>query len=370
MTLLVDVRHKLGSFDLEARFESHGQLTALFGPSGSGKTSLINMIGGLLRPTTGRIEANGQVFVDTRARVFVPKHRRRIGYVFQDARLFPHMTVAQNLRYGSWFTPAAERYADLDQIVRLLGIEHLMDRRPTSLSGGERQRVAIGRALVASPRLILMDEPLASLDEARKAEILPYIERLRDELQIPIVYVSHSIGEVARLASDIVVMDKGKVTAVGATADIMLRTDLFSYENRAEEGAVLEMDVVARDERFDIGVLRSEAGEMRVPGLKALVGDRVRLRVRARDVMLALEKPERISGLNVLKGSVLSLEKSQGAHVDVIVDCNGQSIVARITRLSAQTLPITPGIKVFAVVKSVSLDGSSAGPVRPRVETS
>lgn len=370
MTLFVDVRHKLGSFGIEARFETHGQLTALFGPSGSGKTSLINMIGGLLRPASGRIEANGQVFVDTQTRLFVPKHRRRIGYVFQDARLFPHMTVSQNLRYGRWFTPTTERYADLDQIVILLGIEHLMDRRPTGLSGGEKQRVAIGRALAASPKLILMDEPLASLDEARKAEILPYIERLRDELKIPIIYVSHSIVEVARLASDIVVLDKGKVMASGPTAEIMLRTDLLPHEDRAEAGAVLEMDVVERDERFDIGVLRSDAGEMRVPGLRAGVGDRIRLRVRARDVMVALEKPERISGLNVLKGRVLSLEKSQGAHVDVIVDCNSQSIVARITRLSAETLPIAPGIQVFAIVKSVSLDARSAGPVRPRLETS
>ena len=253
----VDIKHKLGDFELEARFETQGRLTALFGPSGSGKTSLVNMIGGLLRPTKGRIEAGGQVFVDTKARVFVPKHRRRIGYVFQDARLFPHLTITQNLRYGRWFTPASERYADLDQIVALLGIGHVLDRSPTALSGGEKQRVAIGRALAASPRLILMDEPLASLDEARKAEILPYIERLRDELKIPVVYVSHSIAEVARLASDIVVLDKGKVSAVGPTAEIMLRTDLLSHEDRAEAGAVLEMDVVARDERFDIGVLRS-----------------------------------------------------------------------------------------------------------------
>jgi len=369
MTLFVDVRHKLGSFEIEARFETHGQLTALFGPSGSGKTSLVNMIGGLLKPTSGRIEANGQVFVDTKKHIFVPKYRRRIGYVFQDARLFPHLTVIQNLRYGRWFTPSAERYADLDQIVELLGIGHLMERRPTALSGGEKQRVAIGRALAASPRLLLMDEPLASLDEARKAEILPYIERLRDELKIPVVYVSHSIAEVARLASDIVVLDKGKVAATGPTADIMLRTELLSLEDQAEGGAVIDMQVVEKDARFDIGVLRSAAGEMRVPGLHAAVGDHVRLRVRARDVMLALEKPNRISGLNVLSGRVVSMERMQGAHVDAIVDCGGEMLVARITRLSAETLSIRPGIQVFAIVKSVSLDGSAAGFVRPRVET-
>jgi len=370
MTLVVDVKHRLGSFDLEARFETHGNLTALFGPSGSGKTSLVNMIGGLLRPAQGKISAEGRVFVDTQARLFVPKHRRRIGYVFQDARLFPHLTVAQNLGYGRWFAPPSERYADLDQIVSLLGIGHLMSRKPTALSGGEKQRVAIGRALAASPRLILMDEPLASLDDARKAEILPYIERLRDAFAIPVVYVSHSIAEVARLASDIVVLDEGKVAAVGPAVEIMLRTELLPREDRAEGGALLEMEVVARDEAFDIGVLRSAAGEMHVPGLKAALGARVRLRVRARDVMLALERPQRISGLNVLSGRVVSVEQQRGPHVDVIVDCSGQRIVARITRLSAETLPITPGIQVFAIVKSVSFDGSTAGPVRPRVEMS
>jgi molybdate transport system ATP-binding protein len=366
----VDVRHRLGQFELEARFETKGKLTALFGPSGSGKTSLINMIGGLLRPASGRIEASGRVFVDTPAGVFVPRHRRRVGYVFQDARLFPHLTVLQNLNYGRWFTPAAERYADLDQIVALLGIGHLMGRRPTALSGGERQRVAIGRALAASPRLILMDEPLASLDEARKAEILPHIERLRDELEIPIVYVSHSIAEVARLATDIVVLDRGKVAALGPTADIMLRTGLLAGEEQGEGGAVLGMEVVSKDQRFDIGVLRSVAGEMRVPGLKAAIGDHVRLRVRARDVMLALDRPERISGLNVLSGDVVSVEHMQDAHVDVLVDCSGERIVARITRLSAETLPIRPGTRVFAIVKSVSLDGRVAASVRPRTETS
>ena len=215
MSLQVDIRHRLGAFSLDATFETSGRLTALFGPSGSGKTSLVNLIGGLLRPDEGRIVADGRVLVDTAARIFVPKHKRRIGYVFQDARLFPHMTVGQNLRYGRFFTPAAERYSDMDGVVELLGIGHLLDRRPGLLSGGEKQRVAIGRALLASPRLILMDEPLASLDDRRKAEIMPYIERLRDETKIPIVYVSHSVAEVARLATDIVVLDEGKVGGIG-----------------------------------------------------------------------------------------------------------------------------------------------------------
>ena len=215
MTLAVDIAHRQGSFLLETRFESVGRLTALFGPSGSGKSSLINIIAGLARPERGRVAVDGRVLVDTEKRVFVPRHKRRVGLVFQDARLFPHMSVAANLRYGRFFTPAAERYAEMDAVVDLLGIGHLLDRRPSGLSGGEKQRVAIGRALLASPKLLLMDEPLASLDEARKAEIVPYVERLRDETKIPIVYVSHTVAEVARLASDVVMLSDGKVVAAG-----------------------------------------------------------------------------------------------------------------------------------------------------------
>jgi len=185
MTIAVDIHQRLGAFELDARFTSSGRLTALFGPSGSGKSSVINVIAGLTRPQEGRVEVDGRVLVDTAAGIFVPKHKRRIGMVFQEALLFPHMSVASNLRFGRWFTPQAERYANMDAVVELLGIGALLERRPGRLSGGEKQRVAIGRALLASPRLLLMDEPLASLDEARKAEILPYIERLRDETKIP-----------------------------------------------------------------------------------------------------------------------------------------------------------------------------------------
>lgn len=371
MTISFDVRHRLGDFALDVTFAAQGPLTALFGSSGSGKTSVINMIAGLLRPQQGRIAIDGQVLSDAARSIFVPKHRRRIGYVFQDARLFPHLTVGQNLRYGHWFTANRARYADIDQIVALLGIGHLLERRPTALSGGEKQRVAIGRALAASPRLILMDEPLASLDDARKAEILPYIELLRDEVKIPIVYVSHSMVEVTRLASDIVILDAGKVLTAGPIADVMLCTDLLPREDQSEGGALLDMEVTGQDTAFEISVLRSAAGEIRVPGLHRTTGARVRLRIRARDVMLALERPQKISGLNVLAGRVLSLGEPRGAHVDVMVDCSGQSIVARITRLSAQMLGIQTGLQVFAIIKSVSFDSGTAGPAQavPVLET-
>jgi molybdate transport system ATP-binding protein len=206
----VAARHALGEFALDFAFESDARVIALFGPSGSGKSTLLNVVAGLIRPQVGLVRVEGRVLTDTQAGTFVPPHRRRIGYVFQDTRLFPHLSVRRNLAYGRWFTSASERYASPEEIVALLGLGTLLDRRPPTLSGGEKQRVAIGRALLASPRLLLMDEPLASLDAARKAETLPYIERLRDELAIPVVYVSHSRDEVDRLADEVVHLEAGR----------------------------------------------------------------------------------------------------------------------------------------------------------------
>lgn len=369
MSLQVDIRRRLGAFSLDATFETGGRLTALFGPSGSGKTTLVNLIGGLLHPDGGRIVADGRVLADTAAHVFVPKHKRRIGYVFQDARLFPHMTVGQNLRYGRFFTPAPERYSDMDDVVELLGIGHLLDRTPGSLSGGEKQRVAIGRALLASPRLILMDEPLASLDNRRKAEIMPYIERLRDETKIPIVYVSHSVAEVAQLATDIVVLDEGKVAASGSTSEILQRLDLLSDDERSEGGAVLDMRVAGRDESFRMATLVSPAGEIHVAGLDAETGATVRIRIRARDVIVALEKPRGISALNILPGRIVGVSPGDRLFADVLIDCNGERITARITRQSAQMLMLTPGLDVFAVIKSVTFDhGNTARTIPLRDE--
>ncbi len=365
MSLSVDIRHRLGAFSLDAAFETGGRLTALFGPSGSGKTSLVNLIGGLLRPDEGRIVADGRVLVDTGAGIFVPKHKRRIGYVFQDARLFPHMTVGQNLRYGRFFTPASERYSDMDGVVELLGIGHLLDRKPGSLSGGEKQRVAIGRALLASPRLILMDEPLASLDEQRKAEILPYIERLRDETKIPIVYVSHSAAEVARLATDIAVLDNGRVAAAGTTSEILQRLDLLPAEERSEGGAVLEMKATGRDEAFGMTTLASPAGEIHVAGLEATPGSTVRVRIRARDVIVATERPRGISALNILPGRIAGIASGNGHFADVTIDCNGEAVSARITRQSAEMLGLAPGLPVFAVVKSVTFDRANTARTVP-----
>ena len=363
--LSLAIRHRIGALSLDAAFESGGRLTALFGPSGSGKTSLVNIIAGLIRPEQGFVRVDGTALVDTAKGVVVPKHRRRIGYVFQDARLFPHLTVRQNLGYGRWFAPRAERYADERHVIDLLGIGELLDRRPGKLSGGEKQRVAIGRALIASPRLILMDEPLASLDEQRKVEILPYIERLRDETKVPIVYVSHSVAEVARLATDVVLLAAGKVTASGPTADILRRLDLLPADEAGEGGALLDMKLDRHDERFGMSVLASAVGEIRVPRIDASPGAPVRLRIRARDVMVATEPPRGLSALNVLAGRISRMQSAGGAVVDVSIDCNGETVLARLTRQSAHTLDLALGQPVYAVVKTVSFErGSAARAVR------
>jgi molybdate transport system ATP-binding protein len=366
MSLVVDVRRQQGAFGLDVSFEASGRLTALFGPSGSGKTSLIDIIAGLVRPDHGRIAVEDHVLVDTDKGIFVPSNRRRIGMVFQDARLFPHMNVSSNLRYGRWFTPAAERYVEADAVIDLLGIGHLLNRRTGGLSGGEKQRVAIGRALLASPKLLLMDEPLAALDDARKAEIMPYIERLRDEMKIPIAYVSHSLAEVARLATDVVMLADGKVVASGPTADVLQKLDLLPEGERSEGGSVLEARVASHDTELGTTVLASKAGEIRIPHVSVPVGATVRLRIRARDVIVATERPKGLSALNVLAGQIRSLDQRDRA-VDVRIDCSGVAVMARITEQSRQALKLEPGLDVFAVVKTISFDPSNVG-VGPRGE--
>jgi molybdate transport system ATP-binding protein len=359
MSLTVDIRHRLGDFALDARFESEGHLTALFGRSGSGKTSLVNIIGGLIRPDEGRVTVDGETLVDTRAGILVPRHRRRVGYVFQEGRLFPHLSVRANLLYGQWFTPAARRYETLKRVVELLGLEALLDRRPGSLSGGEKQRVAIGRALLASPRLLLMDEPLASLDEGRKQEILPYIELLRDVTRIPIVYVSHSISEVTRLATTVVVLSGGRVAAAGPTAEVMGRMDLYPLTGRAEAGVILEGKVVGYDTDSGLSTFQCAAGRLRIPHTDIAVGLAVRVRVRARDVLIATKPPEGLSALNVLSGTVAEIRADEGPIAEVRLDCGGQSVQARITRHSIAVLGLAPGKPAYAVIKAIAFDRRS-----------
>lgn len=360
MSLLVDVEMKLGDFSLAASFDSPGPVTAIFGASGSGKTSLVNVIAGLRRPERGQVLLNGEALLDTARHIDLPPHRRRIGYVFQDARLFPHLTVSANLAYGEWFTPRAARYALRPQILDLLGIGHLLARRPRDLSGGEKQRVAIGRALLASPRLLLMDEPLASLDAARKAEIMPYLERLRDEIRIPIVYVSHSVDEVMRLASFIAVLDQGRLSAFGPAAAIAQRLDLVPREEQDEAGVILDMRVDAFDSSSGLTALSSPAGRFFVPGRFATAAASARMRIRARDVMLALDEPRNISALNIVAGRVTDIRPAGGHAVHVRLDCAGAAIIARITRHSANQLGLAPGCAAYGIIKAVSVSGPAS----------
>ncbi|MEZ5774622.1 MAG: molybdenum ABC transporter ATP-binding protein [Hyphomicrobiaceae bacterium] len=354
MTLTVTARHRLGEFALDVDFAAGGRLTALFGPSGSGKSTLVNLIAGLIRPDLARIAVEGRVLVDTEAGIFVPVHRRRIGYVFQDARLFPHLTVARNLAYGRLFAPRAPRRADAAAVIELLGIGHLLNRYPIHLSGGERQRVAIGRALLSDPMIVLMDEPLASLDEALKAEILPYVERLRDEAKVPIVYVSHSFAEVARLASDVVLMKAGRSVAAGPAGEVLTRVDLLPEEDRDEVGSLVELTVAGAAEH-GLTVLHSSAGTWRLPRLDAAPGTVLRAHVRARDVMLATQEPRAISALNVLAGSVAQIVAGPRDDALVRITSGSDSILARITCHSVEALGLEPGRPVYMIVKAVTL---------------
>jgi molybdate transport system ATP-binding protein len=361
MSLAVDVTHRFGSFLLEANFVSEGRLTAFFGRSGAGKTSLVNIIAGIVRPDRGRIVLDDTVLVDTQRRIFVPKYRRRVGYVFQEGRLFPHLTVRQNLLFGRWFTAKRERQIGLDQVLDLLGIAHLLDRRPGALSGGEKQRVAIGRALLTSPRLLLLDEPLASLDDTRKEEILPFIERLRDEAEVPIVYVSHSISEVTRLATTVVVILDGRIAAVGPPTDVLGREGLLDAHDAGEAGTLIEAVVAEHDPSFGLTTLRSPAGVLQAPRLDLPIGTPVRVRIRARDVMIATARPDGLSALNLLSGRVTALDGSGEGSVAVGLDCGGVRLTARLTRKSVDTLRLAPGREVYAVIKSVALDRESLG---------
>ena len=350
------VSHRLGSFRLEAAFRGSARLTALFGRSGSGKTSLIDILAGLVRPQSGRVVVDGRVLVDTEAGIFLPPHRRRIGYVFQENRLFPHLSVRQNLLYGRWFAPRGEpARSELADVLDLLGIGALLDRDIGALSGGEKQRVAIGRALLAKPRLLLMDEPLAALDAARKAEILPYLERLRDQAGVPIVYVSHAIAEVARLAGDLVILEDGRVKAAGPTGEIMARLGLGSGD-AADAGALLEA-VVAGDEADGLTRLATPAGPVLVPRIGAPAGTPIRLRVPADDVMIATERPAGLSALNVLPARIVEIAPlPRPETVAVLLDCGGVSLRATLTAHSVHRLGLAAGAEVHTVIKAVAID--------------
>lgn len=356
MTLLFEAHHSFGAFKLDAAFTSDGGVTALFGRSGSGKSSIVRIIAGLARPGKGRVEFDGQVLVDTGTGVFVPSHKRRFGCVFQDARLFPHLSVRQNLVYGRWFAPKSTGADSFARVVDLLGIEPLLQRAPAKLSGGEKQRVAIGRALLSSPRLLLMDEPLAALDEARKSEIIPYLERLRDETGIPIIYVSHSVSEVARLADRVVLMRDGRVEATGTPSEVLRGSPQSSPSERREAGSVLAGTVIGVDPAHRLATIQLAGREIVVPNADVTAGRAVRLHIPARDVMIATQRPEGLSALNILEGRIAEISVGIDGTANVGVDCGGDLVLARITLLSVERLSLVIGTPVFAVIKTAALE--------------
>lgn len=362
MMLEVDIARRLGSLALEATFQCEAAgITAIFGRSGAGKTSLINTLAGLLRPERGRIVLRGQTLFDSQKGIDLPPEKRRLGYVFQEGRLFPHLSVRHNLLYGYNRAPSGERPLGLDRVVGLLGIEHLLERRPRALSGGEKQRVALGRALLANPRLLLMDEPLAALDQPRKEEILPFIEQLKDELDLPIVYVSHSMQEIVRLADTLVLMSNGRIEAVGPLEELTNRLDLRPLTGRYEAGAVLSTTVAGQDRMFGLTELRFAGGRLRVPHLSLPLGQKLRVRVRARDVAIALNPPENISILNVIPCTVQAIGEEKSPQIDLQLDAGGAPIWARITARSRMALSLKPGLQVYALIKSVAIDRQSLG---------
>lgn len=362
--LSVELRGQVGDFAIDAAFESAGGVTALFGRSGCGKSSIVSMIAGLVRPQSGRIMLGDRVLFDSAAGIDIPTRRRRLGLVFQESRLFPQFSVKRNLTYGRWAGGRRDART-VDEVVDLLGLGDLLDRRPRTLSGGERQRVAIGRALLAAPEILLMDEPLASLDTPRKAEILPYLERLRFDAGMPIVYVSHAIDEVARLAETLVLVADGRVAAAGPVNDILTRLDLGPATGRHEASSLLEGVVAGAPDAWGLTDIAIGAVTMRLPQVDAPDGSRVRLRVRARDVAIALSVPERTSFQNILPATLVEIGRPDGPFTELALEVDGQRLRARVTRRSVVELDLAVGDKVVALVKSIAFDKRLIGTSSP-----
>ncbi|MGE0845214.1 MAG: molybdenum ABC transporter ATP-binding protein [Flavobacteriaceae bacterium] len=347
----------IGAFTLDMAFEAPMRgVTAIYGPSGCGKTTLLRCMAGLRR-LSGSLRIGPQTWQDDDGGVFVRPHRREVGYVFQEPSLFPHLSVGRNLTYGARRSRAGGQGLDFDEIVGLLGIGHLLERGPHTLSGGERQRVAVGRALLSKPRILLMDEPLAALDRGLKEEILPYFEALHETLAIPVIYVSHDIAEVGRLADRMIVVDAGRKVAEGALTEVLERVDLHPSTGRFEAGVVLTARVVSHDRDLQMTRLDHHGQAIVMPMAELPAGSEVRLRIRARDVVLATERPRGISIRNVLSGTVREVaEEAETAFAETLVDIGGAGVRARVTRAAVADLGLRPGMPVHVLIKSVAFD--------------
>ena len=342
------------TLDVDLQLPGRG-VTALFGPSGCGKTTCLRAIAGLTRAQPGRVEVNGEVWQDDAQGIWRATHERALGYVFQEASLFDHLNVHGNIAYGQKRTPPARRKVALEQAVELLGIGHLMQRKPQALSGGERQRVAIARALATSPRLLLMDEPLAALDAQRKAEVLPYLEKLHRTLDIPVLYVSHSIDEVARLAEHLLLLQDGAVRAQGRTDELIVRLDLPLAHGDAA-ATVIEGTVLQHDAHDHITTVGFNGGQLQlVSPTPRAPGEPLRLRVQARDVSLARAPASDTSILNILPATVAALAEDSPGQMMVALDAGPTRLLARVTQRSAAALALAPGQAVFAQVKGIAI---------------
>lgn len=347
---------ELGGFrlDVDQAFPFEG-ISALFGPSGSGKTTMLRIIAGLEK-TRGYVSFQNQIWLDSEASVFVPPHKRDLGFVFQDSRLFNHLDIKDNLRFG--MRRAGASHNDWDMVVSGLDLAPLLTKKTNDLSGGERQRVALGRTLLAKPKLLLLDEPLGALDGRRKMEILPYLQRLATEFHVPSLFVSHSVAEVSQLASHVTLIEAGKVVAAGPTSEMLERPDLQSLTGRFEAGSTLQAEVVDHDLAFNITRLQVSGQLVVMPMLQSLeVGQTVPLRLRARDVALSIGPVEGISIRNQLKGRIAEIHpEPDTAFAEVLVDLNGARIRSRITRLALSELGLDVGSDVVALIKSVAFD--------------
>ncbi len=357
-----DIRGRNGGFTLNAQLRSEAGITILFGRSGAGKSTFIDMIAGLRKPDVGVVRVNGQVMFDGSAGIDIAPERRHVGYVFQDARLFPHYSVRGNLEYGLRRRGAEARHFSFDDIVALLELEALLTRRPATLSGGEGQRVAIGRALLSQPSLLLLDEPLSSLDVTSREQLIPFIARIGKDLAMPVIYVSHNIEEVVRLGDVMALMSAGRIIETGTVENIMSRLDLRPLTGRHEAGAVMTATVEGHDAAYGLTILKFADGKrILAPRVDLASGEETRIRIRARDVALALSEPSDSSVLNIFPGTVIeSAPSGSEAQVEVSVDI-GVPLSARITRKSMEKLDLRPGKQVYAMIKSVAVDRRSVG---------
>lgn len=362
MSIQVQLKHRFDDLHLDVGFDAPAGVTALFGASGAGKTTVVNAVAGLLQPDQGLIRVGDTTLLATARGLSLPAHKRQIGYVFQEGRLFPHLSVQQNLRYGRWFARrrVARGQAHEARLVEMLGLGPLLARRPGDLSGGEKQRVAIGRALLSAPRLLLMDEPLAALDAPRKDEILPYLERLRDEAEVPILYVSHAISEIARLATTVAVLDRGQLRRAGPVQDLLSDPELAPIIGLRDTGALIAGRVVAHHDD-GLSEVAAAGGRLFLPKVPTPVGDSLRVRVNAKDVMLSLERPAGISALNLLDCVVTSVRMGRGPGAFLQLQAGDAQILARVTKRSVEALGLRAGLRCHAVIKTVSVARADVG---------